>query len=92
MLGPQNTDPSPEPCLLIRRQAAAAATDLQVSIWAWWPNDPHHLCILPAPQGPGLGFEVRGFLFVCLRMFYSFILNRIQLSSLLRLWLSAILK
>ena len=92
----------PKPCALssvgcftggqLLLQWFCSAVECQVSMRACWLNGFHHYCIPLAPQGPGLGFEAKGFLFVFLRMFYSFIPNRIQFSSLLRLWLSAILK
>lgn len=89
---PQNADPVPQwlfhwCCLWIHY-----AVEHQVLIQACWPNGFHHCCISLAAQGPCWGFEARGFVFVCLRMFYSFIPNQIQFSSLLRPWLSAILK
>lgn len=94
VLSPQNVDPSPAhlALLAVLHVGCCSSMEYQVLIQACWPNGLHRSCIPLAPQGPGLGFEARGFLLVCLRMFYSFVPNHMQFSLSLRLWCSAILK
>lgn len=78
--------------MLLVLQWSCFAVEHWLSPWAHGPRGLPCCCNLLDPRGFGLGFEARGFLFVCSRLFYSFIPNHIQFSLLLSLWLSAILK